>query len=192
MAILGSHNSWSYMPVRRWWMRPIAFMARCQRVDIRKQYEMGVRCFDLRIRSGRDGELLVAHGCVTYEIGLFQLDVWLSWLNRKGDVMVRIIHEVRNRKQYTERARVLFADSCDYFVHKYQSIRFWCGRNLYNWQRDYDFINDPTCEEKYASVCSPKWIDDWWPLRFAKLYNHEIRERGTDKDVLLIDFVDID
>lgn len=28
--ILGSHNSWSYLPVRKWWMRPIAFMARCQ------------------------------------------------------------------------------------------------------------------------------------------------------------------
>ena len=49
--ILGSHNSWSYLPPKHWWMWPIHFMAKCQRVDIREQYEKyGVRCFDLRVR----------------------------------------------------------------------------------------------------------------------------------------------
>ena len=65
--ILGSHNSWSYLPPRRWWMRPIAFMAKCQRVDIRTQYERyGVRCFDLRVRFNKYGLGIVAHGIVEY------------------------------------------------------------------------------------------------------------------------------
>ena len=49
--ILGSHNSWSYLPPKHWWMWSFHFMAKCQRVDIREQYEKyGVRCFDLRVR----------------------------------------------------------------------------------------------------------------------------------------------
>ena len=189
--VLGSHNSWSYLPVKQWWWRPFAFTARCQRVDIRKQYELGVRCFDLRIRSDKDGALQVAHGPFVYNIDLFGLMRHLAFLNKKGDVMVRIIHEVRTGRQYTERERMLFADTCDYFINEYQDIRFWCGRNLFNWQRDYDFINDPTCEERYASVSKPAVIDDWWPWVYARMFNHGIREKGTKKDVLLMDFVDI-
>ena len=189
--ILGSHNSWSYLPVKWWWLRPFRFMARCQRIDIRRQYEMGVRCFDLRIRSDNDGALMVAHGSFVYDITLFGLMGDLAFLNKKKDVMVRVIHEVRTRKQYTERARVLFADTCQFLINEYQDIRFWCGRNLYNWQRDFDFIRDPSCEERYASVSPPKLVDDWWPYIYAKKHNHEIREHGTNKDVLLIDFVDI-
>ena len=190
MKVLGSHNSLSYLPVKRWWMWPIRFMARCQRVDIRRQYEMGVRCFDLRIRSDKDGALVVAHGCVEYGINLFGLMGMLSYLDKKGDVMVRILHEVRNGRQYTEQARVLFADTCDYFVKEYPHIRFWFGRNLFNWQKDYDFGDDPECEERYASVTPPKLLA-WWPWLFSRLYNKRIREKGTEKEILLIDFVEL-
>ena len=190
MKVLGSHNSWSYLPVKQWWMWPIRFAARCQRVDIWRQYEMGVRCFDLRIRSDKDGALEVAHGCVTYGIDLFGLMWILSYLNKKGDVMVRILHEVRNGRQYTEQARLLFADTCDYFVKEYPHIRFWCGRNLFNWHKDFDFGDDPECEERYASVTPPKLLA-WWPWLFSRLYNHRIREQGTEKEILLIDFVDL-
>ena len=172
-------------------MKPIAFTARCQSVDIRAQYEMGVRCFDLRIRSDRDGALQVAHGCVVYDIGLFALMRVLSWLDKRGDVMVRVLHEVRRDSQHTEKARVLFADTCGYLAKEYPHIRFWCGRNLYDWQKDYDFGNDPSCEERYSSVCPPKLIDDWWPWLYARLHNRKILREGTDKDILLMDFVNI-
>ena len=97
MVILGSHNSWSYLPVKRWWMRPIAFMARCQRIDIRRQYEMGVRCFDLRIFFDNnhlgtgDGKevMFVAHGIVKYKITPEELEEHLKWIDERGDCYVR-------------------------------------------------------------------------------------------------------
>lgn len=190
MKTLGSHNSWSYLPPRKWWMWPVRFAARCQRVDIKRQYEMGVRCFDLRIRFDKDGDMVVAHGCVEYAVNPFGLMGMLSWLDKQGDVLVRILHEVRNSSQYTEHSRVLFADTCDYFVNEYPHIRFWCGRNLYDWQKNYDFGDDPECDERYASVTPPKLLC-WWPWLFSRLYNHRIREHGTEKEILLIDFVDI-
>lgn len=190
--ILGSHNSWSYLPPRRWWMRPIAFMAKCQRVDIRKQYEQGVRCFDLRVRFNKHGLGIVAHGIVEYCHTASQIYEDLAWLNEQGDCWVRVIHEVRTLRQYKNRNRKLFSHFCCRLENEYTGIHFWCGRNMYGWDYDYRFHDyEPTCDERYASVCPPKLIDDWWPWLFARLHNRDILATGTQKDILLIDFVDI-
>ena len=192
--ILGSHNSWSYLPPRRWWMRPIAFMAKCQRVDIRTQYERyGVRCFDLRVRFNKYGLGIVAHGIVEYCFTASKIYEDLAWLDSKGDCYVRVIHEVRTVKQYKNRQRNLFRHFCERLEDEYKNIRFWCGRELFCWGYDYHFpgYDEPTCEERYASVCPPKLVDDWWPWLFARLHNRAVLAAGTKKDILLIDFVDI-
>lgn len=191
--ILGSHNSWSYLPPRWWWMRPIAFMAKCQRVDIRTQYERyGVRCFDLRVRFNNHGLGIVAHGIVEYCFTASKIYEDLAWLEKKGDAYVRVIHEVRTVKQYKNRQRNLFRHFCERLEQDYRDIRFWCGREMCCWGYDYRFSgDDPTCLEVYASVCPPKLVDDWWPWLFARLHNSAVLAAGTKKDVLLIDFVDI-
>ena len=187
--ILGSHNSWSYLPVRKWWMKPIAFMARCQNIDIRKQYEMGVRCFDLRIRYVK-WKLQVAHGIIVYDITEEQLMDDLEFLDSKGDCMVRILHEARTREQY-EPSLPFFESICYTNRSMFPNIRWWCGRNLYNWEKDYDFGIYPTCEEKYGSVSKHKWLYAWWPWLYARLHNKTIRANETDMEILLIDYINI-
>lgn len=187
--IIGSHNSWSYLPPLRWWMKPVAFMAKCQRVDIRKQYEQGVRCFDLRVRFNKYGQGIVAHGIVEYCYTASQIYKDLAWLNDRGDCYVRVIHEVRSASQYKNRCLLAFGRLCSRLESEYEDICFWCGRNLYDWEKDYDFGIDPTCEENYGSVSS-KWLA-WWPWLYARLHNRSVLAAGTQKDILLIDFVDI-
>ena len=166
-------------------------MAKCQSVDIRTQYErFGVRCFDLRIRY-KDDCVQVAHGAMVYDISGAELVSQLRWMNEKGDCYVRLIHEVRTRKQYTEKAVENFRSACEAVERNYPNIRFWCGRNLYNWQKDYDFGKDPTCYEDYSSVSKPRWIDDWWPWLYAKFHNRKILAKGTDCEILLMDYVNI-
>ena len=191
--VLGSHNSWSYLPPRRWWMKPIAFTARCQRVSIREQYERyGVRCFDLRVRFNEYGQGIVAHGIVEYCFTASKIYEDLAWLNGLGDCQVRVIHEIRSFRQYTERRLDLFRHFCAQIESDYPNVRFWCGRELFGWGRDYQFDGDePTCQEVYASVCPPKIVDDWWPWLFARLHNRDIIAAGTSRNILLIDFVDI-
>jgi len=189
--ILGSHNSWSYLPPRKWWMRPIAFTARCQSADIRKQYELGVRCFDLRIRFTDEGRMVIAHGIVEYKVSGAELYRDLRWIDEQGDSYVRILHEARNERQYTKFYASLFHDLCKNIEVIRGHIHWWCGRNLYNWEKDYDFGDDPKCYEKYGSVSGKKWLYGWWPWLYARLHNREIREQGTDNDILLIDYVDI-
>lgn len=186
--ILGSHNSWSYLSVRKWWMKPIAWIARCQSVDIRKQYKIGVRCFDLRIRYNEDG-LVLAHGIVEYDYSIGELFQDLEWLNEKGDVQIRILHEVRKRFGWNGQHIQRFASDCIRFEDYCNNIKWWCGRNLYNWEIDYRFDYDPSCDEKYGSVSKVKLLYGWWPWLYAMVHNKKIYAQGTDKEILLIDYV---
>ena len=178
--ILGSHNSWTYLPLKKWYLKPFRFISKCQDLSIIEQYNLGVRCFDLRIRFNKNLELEVCHGIFKYSINEELL---------KCDLDVRIIHEARNKKQYTSYSVIEFKRYCFKLLKTYNNIKFWCGRNLYNWTVDFEFYNNPSCEEKYSSVCSPKLIDDWYPRLFAYFNNKKIIKAGTDKEILLIDFV---
>ena len=187
--IIGSHNSWSYLTPKKWWMKLIAFTAKCQDLTIKEQYYHGVRCFDLRIKF-IDGNPVIAHGPIIYNYFREELFRDLEWLNMQHQpISIRILHEVRNKKEYTEESVENFVDFIITLQCRFTHLKFWCGKNLYNWKNDYEFPYKPSCEEMYASVCSPKLIDDWWPRWFAKFNNKRIIKEGTDKDILLIDFV---
>ena len=161
-------------------------------MDIKTQYEMGVRCFDLRVRFNQYGLGIVAHGVVEYCYTASKIYEDLAWLNERGDCCVRVIHEIRSAKQYKSRDIHRFRNFCSTIEHDYRYIHFWCGRNLFCWGYDYHFSGaEPTCEERYASVRSPRLIDDWWPWLYARLHNRKILREGTDKEILLIDYIDI-
>lgn len=186
--ILGSHNSWSYLSPKKWWMKPFAFVAKCQDKSISEQFNSGVRCFDLRVRF-ENKKLIVAHGAMQYKIDKNQLLKDLNFINNLGGCYVRILHEVRSTSQRTSESVAMFKEFCKYIEETYTEIKFWYGKNLVDGTTEYEFSNNPSCEEKYSSVCPPKIIDDWIPVVYAKLNNKKILEKGTDKDILLIDFV---
>ena len=120
--VIGSHNSWSYLTPIKWWMRPFAFMARCQRIDIQKQYEMGVRCFDLRLRLGKRSVAYIAHGLVEYNYTLSQLLWDLTWLDQKGDCYVRVMHGTIQQPEDASKHHfyAVVKNRCwrDYAIHK--------------------------------------------------------------------------
>lgn len=170
-------------------MRPLNFTSKCQDVDIREQYEKyKVRCFDLRVMF-KDGCITVVHNLMEYKITEMKLLDDLQWLDDHRDAAVRVLLDVRFKKNYTSSQRGQFVDFCYDLERSYKHIKFWCGRSLYNWEVLYEFAYKPSCEEDYSSVSSPKLLDDWCPRLYAKLNNKKIKEKGTDKDYLMIDFV---
>lgn len=188
--ILGSHNSWSFLPPRKWWQKALAFTARCQRKSIQEQYELGVRCFDLRIRI-IDYKYHIVHNSFDYGL-LTEHTMDLVWLNRHTDVCIRILHDVREKKYHSEIEVDAFRRLCKDLEKTLTNIKWWCGRNLYNWEEDFVFDYKPVCHEFYSSVCSPRIIDDWFPLIYASRNNAWIRREDYKPDeILLIDFVDI-
>ena len=173
-------------------MKIFKFTAQCQDTDIRTQYEKySVRCFDLRLsfKEGTSGIPQVNHNLIVYDISVATLLQHLDWLNDRQDVAVRILLDVRSKKRYTEFQRDCFRQWCKTLSEQYTNIKFWCGRNLYNWKEEYHFEYNPSCDEKYASVCSPKLIDDWYPRWFAKKNTKKLYEAGSKYDYLMLDFI---
>ena len=191
--IIGSHNSWSYLKPKRWWLRPFAFTAKCQNISIKDQYFFhNVRCFDLRLNFDKHGKMYLCHGPTRYKYSEEDLYKDLSYLNNKVELCyIRVVYDARNRWSYSKHNADLFREKCKELEEKFPNLMFWCGRNLYNWEVEYEFWFEPTCEEKYSSVCPPKYLDDWFPWLYAKINNKKIMKMKHDSEILLIDFINI-
>ena len=166
------------------------FVAQCQEYNIQDQYEeYGVRGFDLRVKFDKNGDTVFAHGKYVYDCTLEDITKDLAYLDKKGGCNVRVIHEARTKEEYTPENVERFKAFCSAIEASYLNIKFWNGNNLYTAKNDYPFKNKPTCLELYASVRAPKLIDDWIPRLYAFINNKKNIRKGTDRDILLVDFV---
>lgn len=207
---LASHNTFTFLTPRTWWMRLLAFTARCQRVNFDKQLDCGAQMFDLRVRfkddpswhtGSRTGSRpIVCHGLIEYESWPKVVDA-LQRLNDKGresDIpfYLRVILE---KRKPTEQDKERFRDLCQVLKHYHHNIIFFGGNDRSDWSCQhpvYDFgTSMPDIDEEHASTTAlfPRFprLDDLWPWLYAKLFNHRNIQAGTTHEWLMIDFVDI-
>lgn len=200
---IGSHNSLSYMKPMKWWMRPFHFMARCQDVDYIKQYNLGVRVFDLRVSFGKDGYIQIRHGAMEFDVSGQYLNDFFAFLNDKGNCYVRVILEFNKEPKDIEYQEFRFKYICKKFEYFYPGIKFFGGNRKYDWKVIYEFNNKdiPTLVDRYSSTTSLfksdskflRIIDDLYPKLYAKLRNKKnFKEFDKDSnDYLFVDFVEI-
>lgn len=206
---IASHNSFTYLRPRRWYMRPFASMARCQRVDVIQQYNLGARLFDLRVRF-YNGSVCFCHGLMEYKHARGILDYLDDVCNPAGrptyvgfevePVYVRVVLE---KKKPTEADIHIFAAWCGLIEELYPNIRFFGGNDRSDWDCKHPHYNFKTplqdLDDKYSSTTTLfpkglKWLrflDDLCPVLYARLHNRRNVERGTSHEWLFIDFVDI-
>lgn len=179
---LGSHNSMTYLPPKHWWMKPFNFIARCQSLSIKEQYEYGVRLFDIRIAYDKKLKPEFRHGSMTYKGNVYDV---LKYLNSVDEsVYVRLWLE-KGSKQEEE----LFKRECSYLEKEYFNIRFYGGQRKKDQKVLYKFFNNrPDMIEIYSSYQLPK-IDDMYPKLYAK--NHNAQAKLIKADYVMLDFVQI-
>lgn len=202
---LGSHNTWSYRKPLKLWMRPFHFMGKCQSKTLREQYcDYNVQPFDLRMRWHND-LWYVAHGSMIFDItvaeALTDLELLYnaerSWNANPGKIYVRVLLEYNG--DVSTGIKEKFKARCARLVSDYPQFTFLCGKLKSTWETLYDFGNELSIEEKYSSVTSLfnsgskllKVVDDWYPRLYAKLNNADIYKEGTEKECLLLDFIEI-
>lgn len=190
MYILGTHNSWSYLPERKQWMKCTRFLAKCQNCDIKTQYYTGVRCFDLRLRwSDKYQDFVLCHGITTY-VGDYEFD--LSWLNikaqeQKEGIYVRVLLEDSGKAN--EFVDEEFFKICKQLEENHPFLCFFGGfpaRKRWR-QYIYRFKEEYSIDEKHGSVCG-KFLTKI-PYIYSKLNNHKILQEGTNCKILMIDFI---
>ena len=186
---LGTHNSMSYAKPRKWLHRLFHFISKCQRVDIKDQYEKyGARLFDLRLKyNWKKRYWTFAHGATEYESNIEDI---LNYLNNKKDCYVRLMLEYNRPVKHIDQISDMFSLLATSFIKIYKNIKF------FEFTRKYDkkvLLRSSHIPTYYQAVSSTTWKiwDDWYPYLYAHRFNKENLEQGTNKEFLLLDFIDI-
>ena len=207
--LLGSHNSLSYLPPKKWYLKPFHFLARCQSVDYVRQYEeYGIRLFDIRLWFNEKGEIEVRHGLFVFDIDIKGISDFLSFLNKKGDCYLRIILEedaVSKKYPYAKISEMKFLMFCERLEEAYKHIKFFGGNRKYDWIIVHHFkTTPPQLVDMYSSTTrfigkrdDSTWfqkllniVDDWCPWFYAKKWNKKNFSEFKEKDkFLFFDFV---
>lgn len=201
--ILGSHNSFTYLKPKHWYMRLFTIFAKCQSKDIFKQYDAGARYFDLRIRfkTGKPTftDIIVAHGLMEYKISWEELYCILNKLNniansRKELIYVRLLYEMPSRDKSKEaKAKInKFIDVCYKFVAWFPNLKFCGGQRKYDWKQLATLGPHPKSKDLFSSRTWSK-LDDWCPKIYASLMNtknyHEYKNAAPKSGYMIMDFV---
>lgn len=190
--MIGSHNTFSYLPPKNFWGKITRLWNKCQDKNIKAQYDAGVRYFDIRIRLvGTDWHIV--HNKVDY--GLINIDALAKIFNDVVDntIYLRIILDERVKpKDYkiqTEKF-IYFINTlqCYLFedIHIDSAIIYWEWKELLK----------PSIEVKeYHASVSAEWYQYiFGTKKFAKLSNRYARQTyyyyaEDNERVLLLDYV---
>lgn len=197
---LASHNTFTFLTPRTWWMRLLAFTARCQRVNFATQLDRGAQMFDIRVRFKGSGVPILCHGLIEYQEYLPVTDslLYLNYCCKRDDIhyYCRIVLETKHPDDFQLQS---FRALCKAYQDTFQDIVFFGGNDRSDWSCQhpvYDFGTPmPDIDEKHASTTAlfPRFprLDDLWPWLYARLFNHRNIQTGTTHEWLMIDFVDI-
>ena len=179
--MIGTHNSMTYLKPKKWYMYPFNFIAKCQSVDIKKQYELGARIFDIRISYDKDDNPEFRHGKIAYKGDVHKV---LEYLNTIPNIKVRLILEIDKSDFGKE---ILFISNYYRFKEKYANISFYEGRRKYDWKQ---IIDLPTLDliQAVGSMQGSK-LNAVWPWLYAKRNNIKNLKKYYNKPYLLIDFI---
>lgn len=186
---IGTHNSMSYLPPKKWYMYPFRFVAKCQETPIEKQILLGARMVDLRVAFNKEGVLEFRHGSMAYKGNVTEVLDYLNTLSKT--IYVRLILENTKLTKNKEKQEEYFKRFCFFCETNYKKLKFFCGRRKFDWKLIYKFkLNDPDITQKISSMTWKK-LDDWWPWLYAKIMNRKNIKAHNNKTWLLIDFINI-
>lgn len=193
---IGSHNSWSFNPIKQIWLKPFFWVARCQSVDILAQYfKYNVRVFDLRLRyNKRTKKFEAAHGLARFKCDWINDLKDLNALAALDTIYCRVLLEDDKDQKDKEENDERFKEICRNLELTYKNIKFfggWPARNG-RWKQNIFIFKgeEPTLHDKYSSSVYVNG-NKVWPWLYAFNHNKENLEIGTDMDYLFIDYVNI-
>ena len=197
--MLGSHNSLTYLPCRKWWMYLINWMAKCQSKTLNTQFHDGAKYFDFRVRF-KDEKPIIAHGLIEYKGNIDYMVANLNYFAEyfKETIYLRFVLEYNKIPEDFASQIASLVNLVRYYRGKYPNITYTYIMSKWNEQKVATYYSKdtdtPTLIHKYSSVLKEKrflWIPYW----YAKLHNKKNRKafkhvlEDKDSKVLMLDFV---
>ena len=196
--MLGSHNTFSYLPaksflkslLKKWW--------RCQDKDIATQYNAGLRYFDLRVNFDKKGKLQIVHNDVVFKIdkrGFLNEMTRLieAMYNNSDKVYFRIVLDERKMPKKVKEANqkvAYFLNFIQMFSATYPKITIDDVRIFWNWKNPVKRSSFNNIYENHVSVRGTKAEYLLGTKAYAdKVRNDDKEIIASEKDVILKDYV---
>lgn len=195
--MLGSHNSLTYLPCRKWWMYLINFAAKCQNKTLSEQFHDGVRYFDIRLKwDSRKETWIIAHGLIEYKGNIRRvletLNNLAEFYNKK--LYVRFILEYNKRPDDEATKIIKLRNFVRYARGEYSNITYHLIETKWDEKVIERYSNNIVLIHSYSSILGWKRFF-LIPYLYAKLHNKENRKtfkvslEDKDSEVLMLDFV---
>lgn len=189
MYKLGSHDTMTYLKPKNILLRPFHFVAKTQKYDYKKQYELGARMFDIRLRYNSKTQTWdFAHGIMRFDTNI---DEVLGYFNSLPEpIYIRMLLEYNRPVKNIEEISAEYVHYCDALRKQYANLIFFEFRRKYDWKELYTYPGMPYPSIYQASSsCTTGVFDDWWPWLYARLNNKDNICQGTDKEWMLLDYI---
>ena len=189
--IIGTHDSITAHPPRKWWMKLGKWIAVTQSKTIYQQYADGIRCFDLRVRLDKNGKWIMCHGL--YEVNFDFYDL-LDWLKEKAEqnrdnIYIRIVLEDLKYSQNEVGRFYSLCQKCD-TLSPY--LIFICGNRKSDWAQLYRFSYPNQQQWMPVSSCATdaRWYEKAFPRLYAKRMNkHNLANIPSKYGFAFFDFI---
>lgn len=198
--MIGSHNTFSYLPAKHWWVTILKPWYKCQSKDIIEQIDSGIRFFDIRVRFNKHNDALeIVHNNIVFNISEQEFYSIMDTIYKKATnlgikLYFRFILDIRKKPKNNMEAylqEVFFELFLTSFKKTYSpilivdhSIVFWTWEITYH-----DTSTRHTVIEDHASVMT-KWYEY---LLGTKHYADKVRYKYIDKkdddNVYLLDYI---
>lgn len=191
--MIGSHNTFSYLPIKNKWLLFLKPWYKCQEYDIITQINKGVRYFDLRIKFSKKGELQIVHNKIVFDINEKQFwDIMnnVKELATKLNTVLyfRVILDIRKKPNDELNQVYWFSQFINKFNQYNEYIILVQGIVYWNWTI-IDYISTPEIIEDHASV-NAKWYEYILGNKYyAVSVGAKYLNKKNDKTVYLLDFV---
>ena len=190
-TIIGTHNSVTAHPPRKWWMKLGKAIGVTQDKTIYQQFADGIRCFALRIRLSDDDTWVLCHGL--YEVNLDIYDL-LYWFRTKAEqnrenVYIRIVLE---DKKHCDKEAERFVKFCEWADSFSPYLIFIAGNRKSDWKQLYKFAYPNQRQWMPVSSCAEdaKWYEKAFPRLYAKRMNkHNLKNIPQQYGFAFFDFI---
>lgn len=190
-TIIGTHDSVTAHPPKKWWMKLGKSIAVTQDKTVYNQYLDGIRCFDFRIRLDKSGEWVMCHGLYEVDLDIYDILYWLKEEaeDRRENVYIRIVLE---DKKHCNKEAERFVKFCEWAESFSPYIIFIAGNRKSDWKQLYKFGYPNQRQWMPVSSCAEdaKWYEKAFPRLYAKRMNkHNLKNIPQQYGFAFFDFI---
>lgn len=196
-TIIGTHDSITAHPPRKWWMMLLKPFAVTQDKTIYQQYMDGVRCFDLRVRLGKADKRAIydkwvmCHGLYEVEASIYEVIDNLRDFAIADNTTIYIRIVLENLKIDDHEAE-RFIKLCEFLDKFYENVIFICGNRKSDWAQLYQFSYPNQQQWMPVSSCAEdaRWYERLLPRVYAKRMNkHNLLNIPSKYGFAFFDFI---